>query len=99
MATATTASTESTHHTVSVPAFLFHSLNLQSIFKGSYPPPKSGYGKYADYGKYGAVKREAEPEAAPEAEPEAAPEDYGHYGKYGKYASYGTSLSFSSLPY
>lgn len=55
---------------------------------GSYPPPKDGYGKYADYGKYG--KREAEPEANPDTYGKYA--DYGKYPPkdgYGKYADYG----------
>ena len=44
---------------------------------GSYPPPKDGYGKYASYGKYGAQKREAEPEANSDG--------YGKYANYGMY--------------
>ena len=51
---------------------------------GKYPPPKGGYGKYADYGKYGAKdKREAE----------ASPDGYGKYANYGKPAY--MNLAFS----
>lgn len=48
---------------------------------GSYPPPKDGYGKYANYGKYGAAKRDAEPEANPDG-----------YGKYADYGMLNTAL-------